>query len=183
MHQIKTLLKIILVWWLLHTITLIAFACWPREVQGDLGVVLGTTVEPNGVPSLRLQRRLDRAIDLYWQQRLSLIMVSGGIGREGYPEGDKMRDYLIEKGIPADRIIVDNEGVNTRATARNAAQWCREHQVSRVVVVSQYFHLLRCCMLLEKAGIQHPQPATANYFELRDLYGLVREFAAFYTQI
>ncbi|MBH0142681.1 YdcF family protein, partial [Pseudomonas syringae pv. tomato] len=46
----------------------------------DAAIVLGSKVTPDGVPSARLQARLDRAVELYRQGRVRNIIVSGGTG-------------------------------------------------------------------------------------------------------
>ncbi len=57
----------------------------------DLGVVLGSKVNPDGRPSLMLQARLDHALELYRRGYFKLVLVSGGLGREGYDEPGGLR--------------------------------------------------------------------------------------------
>lgn len=48
----------------------------------DVAIVLGNTVQPDGLPSPRLQARLDKTIELYRQKMFSQIIVSGGTVRK-----------------------------------------------------------------------------------------------------
>lgn len=147
----------------------------------DVAVVLGNKVHEDGTLSERLKSRLDCALHLFVAKQTSTILVSGGLGKEGHWEGTKMQEYLISRGVPDSVIMVDNEGVNTWATAQNAAQIIPDFHSKKVVVVSQYFHLTRCKMFFRKSGFTDVSSAAPGAFhEARDVYSLLREFPAFY---
>ena len=148
----------------------------------DVAVVLGNKVNADGTLSERLQQRLDCGLRLYRQGRVRKLLVSGGLGSEGFWEGDKMRDYLRAQGVPDSAIVVDNYGNTTRQTARNAWQLQRRLPVGRVLVVSQYYHLTRTKMLFRQAGFATVGGVSPRYFEWRDAYSLLREFGAYYTE-
>ena len=143
--------------------------------EADVAVVLGNTVNPDGTPSHRLAARLDRVLELHHRGMFKNVIVSGGLGREGFDEAVVMRDYLTRRGVPLNQIIVDSLGLTTAATAKNAATIAKTHHWSRVLVVSQYFHIPRCRLALTQAGVNPVYTAHAHYFELRDLYSIVRE--------
>ena len=69
--------------------------------QADVGLVLGARGERNGRPSPPLRARLRKAAQLYRAGYFPDVIVSGGIGKEGYDESIVMRDYLTEHGVPA----------------------------------------------------------------------------------
>ncbi len=81
--------------------------------NADAGLVLGNTVNREGQPSARLRARLDRALVLYRGGYFPLIVVSGAIGKEGHDEASVMHDYLVKRGIPPNRVVVDSEGRTT----------------------------------------------------------------------
>jgi len=145
----------------------------------DAIVVLGTTVERDGTPSARLQARLDGALKVYRQGAAPLIIVSGGLGVEGYDEAAVMAGYLTGHGVPASAVLRDSAGNNTSATARNVARVARERNLNSVVVATQYFHVPRARFALERAGVPVAGTVHAEYFELRDLYSIAREVVAF----
>lgn len=146
--------------------------------QADVGVVLGTTVEVTGVPSRRLQARLDQAALLYEQGLFPVVVVSGGLGREGYDEAYVMRQYLIEQGIPAEVVWMDREGASTYLTARNVSRMMEDHDMQSVFIVSQYFHVPRVRMAFRRFGVGEVYASHARFFELRDIYSAAREVAA-----
>jgi len=110
------------------------------------------------------------------------ILVSGGLGKEGYYEGDKMKDYLTKNGVPDSVIIVDNLGNNTIATVDNTLGLKDSLNFRSLIVVSQYFHLTRTKMLFKKRHFENVSSVSPKYFEFRDIYSLLREFGAYYTE-
>lgn len=147
--------------------------------KSDVALVLGNKVSAEGVPSPRLAARLDKAVELFEGGYFARVIVSGGTGVEGYPEGDAMRDYLVEKGVPTDVVIVDNLGINTRASARNAVGILESSGMESVFVITQYFHVPRSELALRQEGISEVSSAHADFFELRDFYSVAREVPAY----
>lgn len=147
--------------------------------KADTALVLGNTVNPDGSPSPRLKARLDKAAALYRDGYFPKIVVSGATGKEGVPEGTAMKKYLIQAGLPEDAIIVDDQGVDTFASARKTAEILRAQNAKSVLVVTQYFHIPRSKLALSKFGISPIYNAHANYFEARDIYSVLREVPAY----
>lgn len=151
------------------------------DVHADAAVILGSKVNEDGTPSPRLVARLERGRELHAAGRVTTLIVSGGLGREGHEEADVMRDWLVAAGIPAEDILVDRDGVDTGATARNTAQLMKEHELRSVIVVTQFFHVSRTKLAFRKRGLVEVHGAHAKYFEKRDAYSLVREFFGYYA--
>jgi vancomycin permeability regulator SanA len=151
--------------------------------HADVGVVLGSKVELSGRPSLRLKARLDHAAELYHSKHFPAIIVSGGIGREGFNEAVVMRDYLVERGIPVEAITVDSRGITTAATAINTRAILQQHDWHSVLVVTQYFHVSRSVLAMRRCGISNVYSAGARYFEWRDLYSIPRELAGYISYL
>lgn len=146
-----------------------------RLGRADVGVVLGNQVLPSGLPSRRLRARLDRAAELHRRGFFPVILVSGGIDPDGHDEARAMRDYLVTKGVPSDRIAMDRAGNNTRLTALHTREWLAAHGGNSALAISQYFHLPRCRLALRQAGIARVYSAHAKVWEWRDLYSTPRE--------
>jgi len=145
--------------------------------HADVALVLGNKIEADGTPSARLRARLDKTVELYRDGLFPAVIVSGGIGREGFDEAAVMRDYLVSQGIPREQIYTDNEGVTTYATARNSLRILREEKMHSVLVVTQYFHVPRTKLVLRRFGISPVYSAHARFFEWRDFYSIPRELA------
>jgi vancomycin permeability regulator SanA len=141
-------------------------------------VVLGNTVGPDGEPSPRLKGRLDGALSVYRKGFAPRIVVSGGVGREGFDEAAVMAQYLVRQGVPANAVLIDSKGVDTAATAANVAGMGKARGIRSVIVATQYFHVSRTKVLLTQAGLKVVGSVHAPYFEARDLYSLPREVIA-----
>jgi vancomycin permeability regulator SanA len=145
----------------------------------DVAIVPGNTVEKDGHPSERLRARLDQTVALYRQGLFPDVIVSGGVGSEGFDEAEVMKRYLIEKGLPEGSIHVDSGGATTRLTARNASRMMRENGWQSAMVVTQYFHVPRTRLALKRSGVTPVFSAHAQYFERRDVYSIAREVAGY----
>jgi vancomycin permeability regulator SanA len=163
---------------ILGAIVLSALGFSDHVEPADAVVVPGNTVHPDGKISNRLQGRLDAALAVYRTGNCKVIFVSGAVGVEGVDESEAMKAYLVTQGVPPDRIIQDDQGFTTAATARNAALALHQRGYRTVIAVSQFFHVPRLRWLLASQGLRVVGSEHAGYFELRDLYSLFREVAA-----
>ncbi|GEN77877.1 hypothetical protein CHA01nite_36170 [Chryseobacterium hagamense] len=178
----KIFVALLFLWFAAHSIYIIADGISDNGKRADLAVILGNKVNDNGTLSTRLEKRLESGISLYRDQRVRKILVSGGLGKEGFYEGDEMKEFLVSKGIPASAITVDNQGDNTRKTVENTLRLRPELHFNSLIVVSQYFHVTRTKKLFREKGFQEVSSVSPDYFEWKDLYALIREFPAYYTQ-
>ena len=171
----------LLLWFFIHTVFIVVDGLWDERNKSDVAIIFGNTVNPDGTLSERLKKRFDKGIELFRDSTVETIVVSGGLGKEGFYEGTKMYEYLIEEGIPKQKILIDNLGVTTKATAENFKRLGFDSK--SVVVVTQYFHISRAKLALKKAGYKNVSGAHADYFEIRDVYSMVREFPAYYKYL
>lgn len=149
--------------------------------KADIIVVPGNTIAPDGTPSPRLKARLDAALQLYREGHASTIFVSGGTGKEGFDEAASMSIYLQKMGVPQKSIAIDSAGIDTAATARNAADYLHRHGLKSALVATQYFHVPRTRLALERQGVNVVGSVHARYFEIRDIYSAMREAVAYAT--
>jgi vancomycin permeability regulator SanA len=171
-------LKIIAYLWLLSGALLASVGLFSQPHAADVTIVLGNTVYADGSPSPRLAARLDRAYKCYEQRQCKLVLVSGGIDASGTDEALAMRAYLVRRGIPSDSIVVDHAGNDTWSTARNASDFMRNRGLSSALVVTQYFHLPRAMLALKRFGVRQVSGAYPAFWEVRDVYSVVREVPA-----
>lgn len=112
--------------------------CDPAD--GDAIVILGAAVSERG-PSTTLRVRLERGGALFGEGRAPLVICSGGIAG-GRSEAGAMRDLLIAAGLPADAVVADDGGSNTRAAMLNLARF-RNGSLKRILLVSSPYHMYR----------------------------------------
>ena len=169
-------------WVLIHCLVISIDGFSDNGEKADYAVVLGNKVNVDGTLSTRLEKRVECALNLYNSGRVKGFIVSGGLGKEGHYEGDKMKEYLLKHGVPDSLIFLDNNGINTRNTVTNTLNMQDSLHYENLIVVSQYHHITRTKALFRKAGFQNVSGASPCFFEIRDIYSLLREFVAFYTQ-
>ena len=170
-------------WLLVHTLLITYDGLHDSRQRADIAVILGNKVNEDGTLSERLAQRLACGLALYRSGRVGRLLVSGGLGQEGFYEGDKMRDYLRARGVPDSAILIDNQGNNTQQTVRNTLRLRPKLRFRSLVVVSQFYHISRTKMLFRQAGFSEVSGASPVYFEWRDLYSLLREFGAYYQAL
>lgn len=106
----------------------------------DCVIVLGCAVWGN-TPSPLLKDRLLTAVSVYNSGCCDYILVSGdGLNPLDYDEIGPMTDFLIEEGIPADKIKKDPLGLSTYESMLRAE---KEFGISSAVIVTSDFHLAR----------------------------------------
>lgn len=180
-NKYKLTFTILLIWFFGHIVYITIDGLTKNEKNADIAVILGNKVNEDGTLSERLEKRLECGLNLYRNGQVKLLIVSGGLGKEGFYEGDKMKEYLVKNNVPDSLVIVDNFGNNTLATVVNTIRLKDSLNFESLIVVSQYFHLTRTKMLFRKQGIENVSSASPKYFELRDFYSLFREFVAYYV--
>ncbi len=120
----------------------------------DAIVVLGAA-QFNGVPSQVFQSRLDTAFDLYQQGYAPTIVVTGGrILGDHFTEAESGKNYLVDRGVPADAILMENISHNTAASFEGVERILEPRGVKSLLLVSDGFHLYRSKMLAEHAGFE-----------------------------
>ncbi|WP_150244433.1 SanA/YdcF family protein [Nocardiopsis quinghaiensis] len=114
-----------------------------------VAVVLGAAAWEEG-PSPLLARRLDLAVRLFEDGGVERIIVSGDNREVSRRETDTMAGYLVERGVPADRIDADRYGYRTWDTCVRVRDL---FGVRAATMVTQSFHLPRTVALARAAGI------------------------------
>jgi len=126
---------------------------------------------------------LDKALELYESNYFEYIIVSGGTGKEGFDEAAVMKEYLAEKGVPDEKILLDNNGYNSYMTAKNTKVIMADMGFNSVMIITQFYHVTRTKLAFEKVGIENIYSAHASYLDFRDVYSVIREFFAYYKYL
>lgn len=149
------------------------------DERADCIVVFGAAVRKGRTPSDALQYRLDHALTLFRAGRANTIICTGG-GEGRYAEGDVMAQWLESRGVPRAAIVIDNESESTRDSGKRVAAIMHRRGLKSALVVSQWFHVARCRLVLDQAGVgqTHAAPCGGNrlkrepFFVARELVGL-----------
>ncbi len=144
-------------------------------------LVLGCQVRGTE-PSLMLTRRLEAAYQYLTQYPDAVCVVSGGQGDdEDIPEGEAMEQYLLEKGIEAQRIYKETQSTNTKENFLYSTQIISREGLSKeIVVATDGFHQFRASMFAKDNGLVfHALPANTPWllapgYYARELMGVVK---------
>ncbi len=181
---LRRLMLVLTAWALVHLAAISVDGCSDEDAPADLAVVLGNHVAADGTVSGRLVRRLDRALELYQQGKVPTIIVSGGRDPGSPFEAEAMKQYLVERGVPADAVVEDRGGENTYLTARFTAEYMQQHGLRSVIAVSQYYHISRSKLALRRFGVAEVRGAHAvMVIEPREPWSLMRELVGYYTYL
>ncbi len=117
-----------------------------------VGLLLGTRKAlKSGRVNLYYSYRLDAAEQLFKSGKIEYILISGDNSREAYDEPTDMKDDLIARGIPENKIYLDYAGFRTLdSVVRANAIFGQE----KFTVISQPFHNERAIFISEKKGFQ-----------------------------
>ncbi|WP_250478062.1 MULTISPECIES: YdcF family protein [unclassified Caballeronia] len=147
--------------------------------DADVAVVFGNALLNDGTPKSILAARLDAALKCHRAGHCPVLFVSGSIDGPGLNEARSMQTWLIRHGVEQEAIVVDEHGDNTLASARNAVTFMREHRMTRVLLVTQYYHLARASLAFERAGARLVLGAFPREFRVIDVYSSWREVPAY----
>ena len=101
-------------------------------------------------PSLMLEERLLKAIDVYNETNYKLLL-SGDHGTYEYDEINVMANYMIDNDIPKEDIFVDHAGFNTYDSIYRAKY---VFGAKKVLIITQEYHMYRALYLAEKLGLE-----------------------------
>ncbi len=117
-------------------------------------IVLGCGIRGERV-SVGLAKRLDKAYEYHTKNPDAVIIVSGGQGpQEDIPEALAMKRYLMEKGVPEEKIIMEDKSTSTITNFRFSHEIMKEKglSVSSVVFVTNAYHVYRAASYAKDEG-------------------------------
>jgi uncharacterized SAM-binding protein YcdF (DUF218 family) len=131
-----------------------------------LGGAIATPSLDRPLPSLTdSSDRVWQAARLYRDNRSPLLLLSGGsdpsVALE--PEAQSMKTFLMELGVPSDRLILETRSRTTRENARYSAALLKDRGIESVILVTSALHMKRAIMEFEAAGLTvHPVAVNAT---------------------
>lgn len=169
--------------WFSFTFVSLLFYSWiyrilPRRRKYDYIIIHGAGLDGTR-PTPLLAGRIDKALELWNKQhQQGKFVASGGQGAdEVVSEAQAMRDYLLEKGVPADAILMEGKSTTTWENLKNSIAVIRADRATSggtdaasddvtasdsagacgdftTAVVSSDFHVFRCAEYAHNLGIK-----------------------------
>lgn len=156
----------------------------PRRTDFDYLIIHGAGLIDGNRVSKLLAERLDKAIDVYSKDPTPTIMIpSGGKGgNETVSEARAMADYLIEKGIPEDRIVLEDRSTTTLENIEFSKDIIDRRGGGRyIALVTSNYHVYRALRYSRRLGMK----CTGIGSHVAFYYwpsALIREYIAIHTE-
>jgi uncharacterized SAM-binding protein YcdF (DUF218 family) len=154
-----------------------------ERVQADAVVVLGAA-QLDGEPGAVLQARLEQALALY-EEGLAPTLVTTGGNQEGdrFTEAESARDWLVDRGVPAEAVLAVPEGRDTYDSLVPVAQLAQDSGWTGVLLVSDPWHVYRARTMAEDldlpvAGASPTRTGPSNEVATRVVSYVARETGA-----
>jgi len=123
-------------------------------ISYDVIVVLGAAVWPGGQPSPALRRRVLHAVDLLQRGYASHLLVTGGVGTHPPAEAAVMQCLALAHGIPRASIVLEDQATSTFESAWRCRDMLWQRGWSRVLLVTDRYHLARALLAFRSVGIR-----------------------------
>ncbi len=134
--------------------------------QDSVGLVLGCSKYlMRGMHSPYFMGRMEAATELWKSGRVRCLIVSGDNRHPSYNEPRNMKNELIARGVPAERIVCDAAGLRTYDSVVRAQ---RVFGAEHLTIVSQPGHAARGVAIarslgLEAMGYEAPMPRRLDW--------------------
>ncbi|MDJ0991302.1 MAG: YdcF family protein [Desulfobacterales bacterium] len=145
---------------------------------GDVIVMLGAAIhagardmDGTGAPSAEACERLLATARLHRRTGLPIILAGGRVYDHQSMMGPVYRRFLVDLGIPPDRIILEDRSRNTYENARFSWELCRRRGFRRPLVVTHAVHMPRAMFCFRKLGIPaRPVPCGFRTWEGKEYH-------------
>lgn len=152
----------------------------------DAIVVLGAAAY-DAQPSPVFEARIDHGLDLYRAGHAGTLIFTGGYGgaKARFSESQVARRYALRQEIPESAILIESRSRTTVENLVETRRLLQEHDLHRVIIVSDPLHMARALRTCRRLGIDalgSPTPSTRfrtfrtqREFLLREVYFFHRD--------
>ena len=167
----------------IYVVSVILVLVTSQRKPVDYIIVLGCGLKNQCEVTPLLAGRIDCAIKLFNKDpEHTRLVMSGGKGNdEAVPEAQAMKEYAVEKGIPAEQILVEDRSRNTEENMRFSKELIEKQtdQPVKIAYATNRYHQFRAGMYAHEAGlnIRGVGSKTKMYFAEN---AAIREFIAMF---
>lgn len=136
-----------------------------EKITAPAALVLGAAAWGDK-PSPVFRERINHALTLYQTGAVENLIFTGGTPKVGYAsEAEVARRFAIKQGVDSDHIYFENTSKDTYQNLANARLIMRRHRISRVVIVSDPYHMARAAAMAKDLGIaaEYSPTPTSRY--------------------
>lgn len=132
----------------------------PSHVSGDVIIMLGggatldtPNVDGRGHLSGFAANRLLTCAQLYHELNLPILVSGGKVLETTGSEADIAKVILMGLGVPVDKIIVENQSLNTTENAKYTKELVDKHGFTQPILVTSAFHMQRSVLQFNKINL------------------------------
>jgi len=134
--------------------------------KADLALVFGT----------RHQEAINKVFELYRDELIPIILISGGINRvTGENEALEMSNNLIQLGVKKEDIILEEQSTNSLENVLFSKQIISEKigfdKIKKIIAIVKHYHSRRALMTLKKHFPKTIELIPATY----EIYGFTMD--------
>lgn len=167
--------------WCLYCYGLLLYGNKDGSLQhADAGIVLGAALW-NNVPSPALRERLDAALTLYEEGTIEYLILSGGKGSNAslLSEAEGMRDYLVNAGIPHEKLLLEKQSTDTYENLLFSYEVAKQHNLNSFVIITHNYHGERAADIATFLHMENVQVNGVKTKVLNESYHYTREVLAY----
>jgi uncharacterized SAM-binding protein YcdF (DUF218 family) len=124
-----------------------------RGGPADVALVLGCPARKGGGVSPCERCRVRAAVSAYQRGAAGALIFSGGAAHNRWVEGEVMARLARDKGVPAERALVEGQALTTWQNFRFSQRIMRAHGLRTALIISAADHLPRARRFADYYGI------------------------------
>ena len=129
----------------------------PHKMDFDFIIIHGSGLLNGDIMGKLLTSRVDKAIEVFNKCGGKPIMIpSGGQGPdEKISEAQAMKNYLLEHGIPEEKIVLEDRSSTTHENLRNSKEIIDTYAGKRkTALISSNYHIYRCLRIAKEIDMK-----------------------------
>ena len=137
----------------------------------DCVIVCGYPTNDDGSISYILKSRIDKAVELYQNQDVQYLILSGGAIHNQYCEAIAMQDYALSKGIPSQYILLEKQAKSTYHNMKYSKKIMHQHHLKTCFIVTNSWHVIKAEYYAKKFALDYTmvkakKPHHMSYFKV-----------------
>ena len=152
-----------------NAVSIWVFGNTDEKTKSDVAIILGASTY-NGEVSPVYKERINHGIELYNEDYVDKLIVTGGIGKgSDMSDAESAKNYAVMCGIPENDVFVEDKSAITQENLENSKIIMDENNLKTAIIVSDPLHMRRAMLLAKDAGITaYSSPTkTTKYVSLK----------------
>ena len=118
--------------------------------ENTVGLLLGTSKLLRYGDNPYFFNRIDAAVELFKAGKIKVIVISGDNSKKHYNESQDMKDELVKRGVPENKIYLDYAGFRTYDSMYRMREIFSQRKFT---IISQKFHNQRAIYIGNSLGL------------------------------